>query len=137
MNSTFQDLKLEIGEKRPDVCFGSLQCMHESYTFLKNCIIIALIQQFFAVASFVLHSWNVFSAFYYLFHKKELLNNKWMKKPFALHFFHRRQFLMWSGDGSRERELQFSEYFRSKLFVKYHEFNIMGQVSDLWCMLKY
>lgn len=27
--------------------------------------------------------------------------------------------------------------FRSELFVKYHEFNIMGQVSDLWCVLKY
>jgi hypothetical protein len=25
----------------------------------------------------------------------------------------------------RERELQFSEYFCSKLFVKYHEFDIM------------
>lgn len=28
-------------------------------------------------------------------------------------------------------ELQFSEYLCSELFVKYHEFNIMGQVSDL------
>lgn len=64
------------------------------------------------------------------------------EKTICSALFHHRQFLMlarlnivkWR---RAERELQFSEYFCSKLFVKYHEFNIVGQVSDLWCMPKY
>ena len=102
MNSTFQDRKVEIVEKWPDVlarfvlCHARLQCMHDSYTFLKNCIIIALIQQFFAAAgaSFVLHGWNIFSAFLWLLFisQKELLNNKWKSHLLCIFFSHR-QFL--------------------------------------------
>lgn len=86
--------------------------------------------------AFVLHSISLSTTIIYFVPKKrrknELLNNKWMLCTFSPSAM---SYVLVFRIEEREN-CNFPEYFYSELFVKYHEFNIMGQVSDLWCMLK-
>lgn len=83
----FQDRKVEIAESDPMLCHASGENSLYAWLIhiLKNCIIIALIQHFFAGAS----SCCIVETFWLLFIslQKELLNNERMEKAFAVQFF--------------------------------------------------
>lgn len=128
-----------IGKRARNVCMTHARFEKLHYNSVNSAFFSAIASGLFSLCPFVLHSWNlIFPSLsrspwrLFISQQEELLNNK-RKKNIRSALFHQFLTCFYHSKLRQWETLQFSEYFYPKLFVKYHEFNIMGQVRVIYC----